>query len=337
MKDETNPAIINTQALEGRFLGKQTDYKFKYDKTLLNPLPRITERNRIGLKLSDTTGTWDDLPFTGIDVWNCYEVSCLTSNGLPVVGIAKIIYPAESLFIIESKSLKLYLNSFNMEQLGEPGETDTEIRTHLQRIITTDLTEAIGMPVAVHVFRPLDRDNATVRGRDIFAGANGCSIPITVLEDHATNIFQSSEAFQYNENPALISFKNLKSTQVTRKPMLYGYMSSLLRSNCKITKQPDWGTVYIGIKANAEIDEKALLKYIISFRNENHFHEEVCETIFVRLWNKIHPMELFVGCFYTRRGGIDINPIRVSHAYMIDEYFYEYANPNKLSSKLPRQ
>ena len=311
---------------EDRFLGKQVDYKFTYDKTLLQPIPRSIEREKIEIKE-------DSLPFIGFDIWNCYEVSCLGKNGLPVVGIAKIVYPANTKFIIESKSLKLYLNSFNMYKVSNESLHPNDIRKMFGYIIKKDLAEALQCQ--------LDDIRVNVFAENYVGPLTGTGLLNTykdIIDLDANNYTLGTEDIGiYQEDTSLIQIDEIDAKYLLEKPELKIYTSGLLRSNCKITKQPDWGNIYIGINTPQDINELQLLRYIVSFRNENHFHEEVCETIFKRLNDIISPQELFVMCNYTRRGGIDINPIRASHLYLIDEYFKNYLDMRRLSIKLPRQ
>ena len=145
---------------------------------------------------------------------------------------------------------------------------------------------------------------------------------------------------KYNEYPAFLDsmkYTGMNHCNTEFKPQINVYQSNLLRSNCKVTKQPDHGTIYNGINTPTTIVQEDLLKYIVSFRNENHFHEEISERIFTRIMDIIKPVELFVACFYTRRGGIDINPIRCSHKYLLNDYFQSYIKIGLPNVKTARQ
>lgn len=262
-----------------KHLGQKTEYSSKYDPSLLVRERRSTNRKSIGIK--DT-----QLPFKGVDIWNCYEFSFL-NKGNPENHILKITYPADSKYIVESKSLKLYLNSFNMSIFSKaPYE-----------LIETDLSSLLKTKVQVRFFNPsyTPEKRGTYLG-EYFPTSNNFDYTLPPVNLTSTEL-------DYTENPKLLKGRRGQ----TQKIYLH---STLLRSNCKVTHQPDFGDVHIYIKSRYEVNPISILKYIISFRNENHFHEEVCETIYKRLLDRFHPTELLVYCQYTRRGGIDINPLR---------------------------
>jgi 7-cyano-7-deazaguanine reductase len=275
--------------------------------------PRQNNRNH--LDIDD-----NNLPFYGADLWNAYEVSCLNKNGIPMTGVAKILYPANSKYIVESKSLKLYLNSFNMSQYGVRA---TDTRQILQSTITEDLSKLLETSVSVYV---LVADNPFKAYVDM-AGSNTPDDIFTTsrkMPNHAK--FQTLEsaidttgivATKYVETPSLLK---VNAGEPGSEQELYLH-SSLLKSNCKVTHQPDWGDVFIYMVGQSSPTLSSLLEYIISFRGENHFHEEICETIFVRLKDVYNPIRLGVACLYVRRGGIDINPIRVSDKDLIGSIF----------------
>ena len=282
-------------------LGKISEYKNQYDKTLLVREPRSS--NRVHLDIKD-----DQLPFLGFDTWNNYEVSALTFGGLPVTGIAKIVYPCESKYIVESKSLKLYFNSFNMTQCGGNAKS---VLAQIEKTVQTDLSELLETTVDVSLF-----DNKTV----LWSNNYFCN-PKSEWghKDNDTTAFQTVEEEYnlnnlnfdvYDENPELLEV--VKTEKNTVK-----YHSTLLRSRCRVTNQPDTGDVYVTMVAKQTIDPISFLKYVVSFRNECHFHEEICETIYKRIWDILKPEKLSVRCLYARRGGIDINPERASHKDML--------------------
>jgi len=292
-----------------KVLGKTVDYPDQYDRSILVREPR--SGNRAHLDLDD-----NNLPFCGYDIWNAYEVSCLTRKGLPVTGIAKIVYPCDNEFIVESKSLKLYFNSFNMTQLGN---TSTEARNLIAFHVHKDLSDLLETDVHVVIFAPEDVHSTEPyfgKGYDTLETRSGS-------DDLYFNV--------YKETPDLLASEFISSQEylVTQR-----YHSSLLKSNCRVTHQPDWGDVYIEMNAHKVVRPKDLLKYIVSFRDENHFHEEICETIYKRLWDIFEPTELAVTCLYARRGGIDINPTRISH---IDLLTYSLIDMDISFSKTPRQ
>ena len=278
-----------------KVLGKTVDYPDQYDPSILVREPR--QSNRDHLNLND-----DNLPFCGYDIWNAYEVSCLTRKGFPVTGIAKITYPCDNKYIVESKSLKLYLNSFNMTQLGNISD---EARNLITLHVHEDLSDLLETDVHVTISDPTVIDNTDAKRyfrKDY--------ITLEHLDDASNWFFR-----QYSEDSLLLTageFINNQDYLVKQK-----YHSSLLKSNCRVTSQPDWGDVYISMKSMKVVKPENLLKYIVSFRDENHFHEEVVETVYTRLWNIFRPTELAVTSFYTRRGGIDINPTRVSNVDLL--------------------
>ncbi|MBN1926206.1 MAG: NADPH-dependent 7-cyano-7-deazaguanine reductase QueF [Prolixibacteraceae bacterium] len=264
---------------EAIHLGKSSSYPKKYDPSVLVAVPRYLNREHLEIKEND-------LPFSGVDVWHAYEFSFLTKNGLPVVGILKLIYPATSQYLVESKSLKLYLNSFNMERFGfDPEEGISEV----SGIIAADLSKLLLCDVRIKVFDHTCKENAT--GFEEY----------TIIEDSLST--ENLLCNVYNENPELLA--------ETGMPDEIKWGSHLLRSNCKITFQPDWGSVYLHMKGQKLPAPESFLRYIVSLRNENHFHEEICETIFKRLSDRFQPDYLLVTCLYTRRGGVDICPVRI--------------------------
>jgi 7-cyano-7-deazaguanine reductase len=247
----------------------KVEYTNQYDKSQLEPIPRAPRR---------TTYT---APMIGGDVWTCFEVSFLTKTGLPWTGVLRIVNPASSTNIFESKSLKLYLNSFNNTVFNS---VEDALKT-----IEIDLTELAGAPVSATQIKKFNDFN-----------------PVRCLEIE----FPKTEVTEYEYNPKLLKVVKRKE-QISTKISCY---SDLLRSNCEITNQPDWGRVSIEYKvANKYIDPQSLLKYIVSFRNHQEFHEPTCERIYNDLYELLQPEELTVICQYTRRGGIDINPIRTTN------------------------
>ncbi|MCU4156922.1 NADPH-dependent 7-cyano-7-deazaguanine reductase QueF [Carboxylicivirga sp. A043] len=287
---------------EGKFLGKQVDYPQQYAPEMLVAVPRHFNREQYQLEESN-------LPFIGYDVWHAYELSFLTNKGLPVTGLLKVVYPATNVSIVESKSFKLYLNSFNMHRFGNTAEKG------LKDVLTTinnDLNQLLETDVQLSFFKHMQYEAA-------YDFSDYVVIEDTVNTD-------SIQFTRYNEAPELLcKTDNHGELKIA---------SHLLRSNCKITNQPDWGSCFIHIKGASLPDKSDLLKYLVSIRNENHFHEEICEMIYKRLWDIFEPEELAVSCIYTRRGGIDICPVRVSHAHLLPQ---QLTNPSVLSEKLLRQ
>ncbi|MFC5472864.1 NADPH-dependent 7-cyano-7-deazaguanine reductase QueF [Paraherbaspirillum soli] len=251
-------------------LGKPATYKAHYDPSLLFPIARLGKREEIGI-----SGT---LPFFGIDIWNAYEVSWLNLRGKPQVAIATFTVPADSPNIVESKSFKLYLNSFNQTKLAGPAD--------LLELLRTDLSAGFGAPVHV-----------ALTTADAFAGM-AMGEPQGLLLDRL-----DIEVTEYHPNALL-----LKADQ-DQPAVEETLVSHLLKSNCLVTGQPDWGSVQIKY-VGAPIDQEGLLKYLISFRDHNEFHEQCVERIFMDIMRHCTPQKLAVYARYTRRGGLDINPWR---------------------------
>ena len=278
------------------------------DPDLLVGIPRYLNRDQYHLYA-------DDLPFMGYDVWNCYEFSTLTNNGFPISGVLRIIYYSDSFKIVESKSLKLYLNSFNMYKCGNTVE---EVIDYVEERIQEDLTYVVG-PVEVRFC-----DNTTKTAHPFG------TTEFSTLEDF---LKVDKISFEHeNEDPSILDAIDSVFTE-----KFYFYHSSVLRSNCRVTNQPDWGDVYIIINGEETVTPESLLQYIVSMRKENHFHEEICECIYKRLWDLLQPKELLVACLYTRRGGIDINPVRSSHQGLVDKFARNLYNVNLLNKKTLRQ
>ncbi len=258
----------------------------RHDPGLLVAIPRQLNREGLGLD-------GDSLPFTGMDVWNCHEVSFLLAGGCPVNLILRLQYPADSPAIVESKSLKLYFNSFNMER-SRAARPEEAVEDFLETV-RGDLARCVGAEVKVahapaHDWSAPRRD--LVRNPEDWA----------VLEEIVD--IASLECVSDRERPELLR-KSRHDTSLLK------VRTSALRSNCRITNQPDWGDLFVLMKGEGLPGADSLLRYVVSMRSENHFHEEIAETVYVRL-AEFEPEELFVACLYTRRGGIDINPVRAS-------------------------
>lgn len=274
-------------------LGKPITTPEKYEPSLLFRIPR--SENRIQYDIDD-----DHLPFVGFDVWNCYEVSFLTDNGLPVSRVMKLVYPANSKYLVESKSLKLYLNSFNMDHFGK---TVLKAEERVGVAISNDLSLLLEAQVYVSLF------DARCEVRQPF--------PTFINDDLARKVSikkQESISFiRFKESPELLAGR------LTDKLHTYHFRTDLLRSNCRVTNQPDWGDLFVQMTSKHKIELSTIMEYLVSFRKENHFHEEVVEMIYKRFHTIFEPATLMVAAMYTRRGGIDINPIRASHPDLLDE------------------
>jgi 7-cyano-7-deazaguanine reductase len=251
-------------------LGKPTSYQAEYDPSLLFPIPRRNKREEIGI-----AGT---LPFFGIDIWNAYEVSWLNLRGKPQIAIATLTVPADSANIIESKSFKLYLNSFNQTRLGGPEA--------LLELLRADLSAGFGAPVHVTLAMP-----------DMFSG-----IRIAELDGQLLDRLDI-EVSDYTPDASLLRANHEEA--IVEESLV----SHLLKSNCLVTGQPDWGSVQIRY-AGPQIEQEGLLRYLIGFRDHNEFHEQCVERIFMDILRQCRPQRLAVYARYTRRGGIDINPWR---------------------------
>ena len=289
-------------------LGKTSAYIKQYTPSLLVREPRQSNRKHLGI--SDQAP-----PFVGSDVWNGYEVSCLLNNGTPVNATARVSYSADNKFIVESKSMKLYWNSFNMTKLGDTtsqvyNEIQHRASNDLSILLETDVQVGIQSTIHTHYKNPDYFNNSFVN-----LDSNVDVIPCTI----------------YNETPDLLVQGGYI---IDDNPKVQQFWSSALKSNCRVTSQPDFGDVYIHYKGKYKISQENLLQYIVSFRDECHFHEEICETIYKRLYDLFEPQELMVACLYTRRGGWDINPIRSTHLCLIPELFTDV---NKLVVKTQRQ
>jgi len=274
-------------------LGKWVSTPEKYDASLLFRIPR--SENRIHYAIDDA-----QLPFVGFDVWNCYEVSFLTDNGLPVSRVLKLVYTANSRYLVESKSLKLYLNSFNMDHFGE---TVAKAEERMAITVSNDLSLLLETKVQVSLF-----DSRCEVRQPFPAFIN------TELSNMIPVAKQETISFtHFTESPELLKSK------LTDKVHTYLFRTDMLRSNCRVTNQPDWGDLFVQMTTNHEIELSSILEYLVSFRKENHFHEEVVEMIYKRFHDIFNPATLMVAAMYTRRGGIDINPIRASHSDLLDE------------------
>jgi 7-cyano-7-deazaguanine reductase len=251
-------------------LGKATVYADRYDAGLLFPIPRQGKRDEIGV-----SGL--ALPFHGVDVWNGYELSWLDARGKPMVAVAVFRFQATSPNIVESKSFKLYLNSFAQETLPS-----TEA---VREILVRDLAAASGGPVEITLHAP-------------------CELNGTVIAEPEGLLLDSQELSFDSYGPPRPDF--LAAGDGTVHEVL---VSHLLRSNCPVTGQPDWGSVQISY-TGAPIDHAGLLRYLVSFRSHTEFHEQCVERIFMDITRRCAPHALSVYARYTRRGGLDINPFR---------------------------
>ena len=281
-----------TNKIASEHLGKKSKGSENYDSSLLVAVPRFENRQQYGIMN-------DNLPFKGFDVWHAYEFSALTSTGIPVTRIMKLKYNCESEFIIESKSLKLYLNSFNMTRIGDGLE---DCLNQCKKMIEKDLSSLLKCTVEVNFLE----NNA--KKVEIFENFQN----IMDFVDDRTLIID-----KFKEAPEVIQVESLNDKKA------YYLKFDSLRSNCRVTHQPDFGDVFIYYNSSKHINESSLVKYLSSFRSEFHFHEECCEMIYKRLYDLLdNEDELFVCALYTRRGGIDICPARWSKEVKFDDVPY---------------
>ena len=260
-------------------LGKASAYADQYDPALLFPIARAPKRAEIGI-----TGTQ---PFFGADLWTAFELSWLNARGKPQVALAHVTVPCETPNIIESKSFKLYLNSFN----GTRFDSSEAVRERLRADLSEAAWRGAASPgtVGVRLVAPEQFDQEPVH-------------ELSGLDLDRLDV----ECTHYQPEPALLT------AAFDEAPVTETLTSRLLKSNCLVTGQPDWGSVQISY-SGPQIDQAGLLQYIVSFRNHNEFHEQCVERIYMDLWTRCKPIKLEVYARYTRRGGLDINPWRTSH------------------------
>ena len=260
-------------------LGKASPYADQYDPGLLFPIARAPKRSEIGI-----TGS---VPFVGADLWTAFELSWLNERGKPQVALAHFTVPCETPNIVESKSFKLYLNSFNNTRFATAQDVQARLRA--------DISEAVWRcaqypgTVGVRLLLPEQFDQEPVHELD------GLNLDRLDIECHT-----------YQPAPELLR------AATDEAPVSEILVSHLLKSNCLVTGQPDWGSVRVAY-TGPQIDQERLLQYIVSFRNHNEFHEQCVERIYMDLWTRCQPIKLEVYARYTRRGGLDINPWRTSH------------------------
>lgn len=265
-------------------LGKTSAYADQYDAGLLFPITRTIKREEIGIT--------DALPFFGADLWTAFELSWLNQRGKPQVALAHFTIPCETPNIIESKSFKLYLNSFNNSRFDSLEAVQARLRE--------DINEALWRGAAARL------SSASVR---VMAADHFEFQQVQELEGLSLDRLDI-ECSDYTPRPDLLKADH------ENPPVSETLVSHLLKSNCLVTDQPDWGSVQISY-TGAAIDQEGLLRYIVSFRNHNEFHEQCVERIFMDIMRQCQPLKLSVYARYTRRGGLDINPLRTSHPMAI--------------------
>ena len=264
---------------EDSHLGRSVAYADQYDASLLYPMARLPKRQEIGVPAT--------LPFMGADLWTAYELSWLNARGKPLVALAQITVPCETPNIVESKSLKLYLNSFSNTRFVDSAEVLASLRADLSEAAWrgSDQSGSVGIKLL----------NAEQFAQQSVQELDGLSLDRL---DIACDLF----------HPA----PELLSAALEEQPVSEVLTSQLLKSNCPVTGQPDWASLQISY-SGPQIDQEGLLQYIVSFRNHNDFHEQCVERIYLDIWTRCKPTKLSVYARYTRRGGLDINPFRTSH------------------------
>lgn len=274
MSTDNSPHKITITAPDDLSLGKQVDYEFEYNPGLLQGVPRSLSRDTLDLANSS-------LPFDGIDTWTGYELSWLNLKGKPNVAILECHVPITSENLIESKSFKLYLNSFNQTKFASAED--------VRQVLQADLSACAGEPVEVKLILP-----------EQFTSLQFKEFEGTLLDS------LDVEIEQYSPNTQFLALA--KSGAEVKETLI----SHLLKSNCLITSQPDWASIQIRYEGKA-IEHEGLLKYLISFRQHNEFHEQCVERIYNDIMQHCQPDKLTVCARYTRRGGLDINPFRSNY------------------------
>ncbi len=280
-------------------LGKQSAYVDRYDASLLFPIPRASKRREISIAGTPT--------FFGADLWTAFELSWLNPRGKPQVAIAHITVPCESINIVESKSFKLYLNSFNNSQFADVAAVAACMRADLNAAVWQQANTVLGdvakspiqSSVGVRILLPEMFDREPIHELD---GLNLDRLDIECPQS----------APGTSPTPALLK------AAFDEAPVSEVFTSNLLKSNCLVTGQPDWGCVRISYEG-PQIEQAGLLQYIVSFRNHNEFHEQCVERIFMDIWTRCKPIKLSVYARYTRRGGLDINPFRTSYPQAVPQ------------------
>lgn len=289
-----------TDTAASKLLGKKIEGCDTYNPSFLVAVPRT--ENRIRYNIDE-----NNMPFEGFDIWHAYEFSSMTQNGLPYTRVLKLKYSCCSKFIVESKSLKLYLNSFNMSRYGKNIKESLNI---CAKVIQKDLSELLKTEVVLS-FLDVDTEH-------------------TKIFDRFKNVldfvdFDNLKIENFKESPELLEVEE------TRENKEYFLNFDSLRSNCRVTHQPDFGSAFIYYKSKQHIKESSLIRYLCSFRCEYHFHEECCEMVYKRLFDLLDDENdvLVVCILYTRRGGIDICPIRYSKNCQILPVFKDLSDITK--------
>jgi 7-cyano-7-deazaguanine reductase len=259
---------MDQSVLQHTPLGKKVDYSASYSPELLSPVPRVVARQTLQIT--------EPRPFRGVDIWNAYELSWLNPQGKPQIAMAEFWVPDSSTYIFESKSLKLYLNSFSRTSFASVDKVKETLQKDLSQVTKGEVTVKLILP-------------------ELFSRQKMSEFSGQCLDHLNTNITS------YQINPDFLTTAHVHATEAV--------YSHLFRSNCPITQQPDWASIWIQYQGK-KIQHEGLLKYIISFRENNEFHEHCAERIFMDIMRRCEPKKLTVYMRFTRRGGIDINPFR---------------------------
>lgn len=285
-------------------LGKKvTKYKSRYDSSLLARQERKINREKYNINN-------DDLPFMGYDIWHSYEGTFILENGQPLSFIVKLKIPVTSKYIVESKSLKLYLFSYAMQVISG---NEVEALDTFKSMVKHDLSELLEYDIKINVFQEKDY-------HPVIDNVLSSAVDLSTIVDYSKIKFDT-----LGENPDILEIENNTG---------YFVKTDMLRSKCPITGQPDYGTIFIKIKSDKVPTLNSLAKYIYSLREEPHFHEEIIECIYKRLYDLCQPEDLLVTAIYTRRGGIDICPIRTNKKELMPPVLSDI---NKLKIKEYRQ
>ncbi len=272
MNSSDKKLVLNDLAL-----GKETEYQTVYNPKLLQPISRALNRSELSIV--------EEQPFLGKDVWHAYELSWLNLKGKPQVALGRFIINADSPNIVESKSFKLYLNSFNQSQFESAAKVSHVLKKDLDAVLNTEIDIEIFSPDNIHSLPIKTLPGQCIDDLDI------------VIDD-------------FDLNPELLRLDNIDNVQQETSEIVH---SHLLKSNCLITNQPDWASIVISYSGK-KINHEGLLRYLISFRQHNEFHEHCVERIFMDILIQCRPTKLSVQAMYTRRGGIDINPYRTTES-----------------------
>lgn len=290
-------SVNNMSDAAARSLGSANSYAVytdKFDASQLNPMPRVLARQDWGIKGDE---------FVGFDTWHCHEATFLLNNGLPIAGTLKIVCPASSEFMVESKSFKLYLNTFDMCKMGETIEEAIE---NYEKQVTEDISKCIGAPATVGFFREGDQhekeENPAEGFLDLFQTIGDDELAKLEITDYAAKekyniVVEDQETGEY-----------------------VSYFTNILRSRCRHTKQKDTGAAYFTVTTKkGSVDPKELLKQVISLREVNEFHEFCAEKLYTEIMSNPLVEDCSVMLLYSRRGSLDICPVRASKLDLIPQ------------------